>query len=282
MRTQALGGRRPRTARSLAPVIQLLALLVAPAALAQGASQGAKLFSERCGSCHSVGEGDRVGPDLHGVLERRDEAWVTRFLKSPGALIDSGDEVATALLKQFNGIRMPDQALSDEERAGLYAFFRDCTAKGKGSCRPSAAAKPGTDATPEEVAMGRQLFEGTRALAHGGPSCLGCHDVRGLGVAGGGTLGPNLTFTFARLGDRGLTPLLAKLDMPLMREVYAKAPLTEEEQYAVKAYLADVSRDGSKPRQDRDFFYLGVVGLIAALGFIGLVWGPRGKDPRAH
>jgi cytochrome c2 len=280
MWTQALGGRRP--ARGLAPVIQLLVVLVAPAALAQGASQGAKLFSQRCGSCHSVGEGDRVGPDLHGVLERRDEAWVARFLKSPGALIDSGDAVATGLLKQFNGVRMPDQALSEDERAGLFAFFRDCTAKGKGSCKPSPTAKPGTDATPEEVARGRQLFEGTQALSHGGPACLGCHDVRGLGVAGGGTLGPNLTFTFARLGDRGLTPLLAKLDTPLMRELYAKTPLTEEEQYAVKAYLADVSRDGSRPRKDRDFFFLGVVGLIAALGFIGLVWGPRGTDPRAH
>ncbi|WP_164021253.1 c-type cytochrome [Pyxidicoccus trucidator] len=276
MRTQALGG---RCSRGLAPVIQLLAVLVAPAALAQGASHGAKLFTQRCASCHSVGEGDRVGPDLHGVLERRDEAWVTRFLQSPGAVIDAGDPVAAALLKQFNGVRMPDQALSEEERAGLYAFFRECTAKGKGSCKPSPTAKPGTDATPEEIARGRQLFEGTEALAQGGPACFGCHDVRGLGVAGGGTLGPNLTFSFARLGDRHMTPFLAKLDTPLMRELYAKAPLTEEEQYAVKAYLADVSRDGSRPRQDRDFFFLGVVGLLTALGFIGLVWGPRGKDP---
>jgi cytochrome c2 len=281
MRTQALGGRR-RPAHRLVPVIQLLAVLVAPAALAQGAASGARLFTQRCASCHSVGEGDRVGPDLHGVLERRDEAWLTRFIQSPGALIDAGDPVATALLKQFNGIRMPDQALNDTERASLFAFFRDCAAKGRGACKPSPAAKPGTDATPEEVARGRRLFEGTEALAHGGPACLGCHDVRGIGVAGGGTLGPDLTFAFARRGDRGLSPLLAKLDTPLMRELYAKAPLTEEEQYAVKAYLADTSRDGSKPRRDRDFFFLGVVGLLAALGFIGLVWGPRGKDPHGH
>lgn len=278
MRTQAQGG-RPRPARRFVPVIQLLALLVAPAALAQGAKQGAQLFTQRCASCHSVGEGDRVGPDLHGVLERRDEAWVTRFVQSPGALIDAGDPVANELLKQFNGIRMPDQALNDTERASLYAFFRDCTAKAKGACKPSPASKPGTDATPEEVALGRQLFEGRQALAHGGPACIGCHDVRGAGVAGGGTLGPNLTFTFARQGDRGLSPLLATLDTPLMRELYARAPLTEEEQYAVKAYLADASRDGSRPRKDRDFFFLGVVGLLAALGFIGIVWGPRGKDP---
>src|SRR5687767_5794769 len=124
MRTQALGG-RPRRTRALVSVIQLLAVLVAPAALARGASRGAQLFTQRCASCHSVGEGDRVGPDLHGVLERRDEAWVTRFIQSPGTLIDSGDPDATELLKKFNGVRMPDQQLSDEERAGLFAFFRD-------------------------------------------------------------------------------------------------------------------------------------------------------------
>ncbi|NMO20641.1 c-type cytochrome [Pyxidicoccus fallax] len=278
MRTQAQGG-RPRPAHRFVPVVQLLAMLSAPAALAQGAPQGAQLFTQRCASCHSVGEGDRVGPDLHGVLERRDEAWVTRFIQSPGSLIDAGDPVANELLKKFNGIRMPDQSLNDTERASLYAFFRDCAAKGKGACKPSPAAKMGTDATQEEVARGRRLFEGSEPLTHGGPACIGCHDVRGIGVAGGGTLGPNLTFAFARKGERGLTPLLAKLDTPLMAPLYAKAPLTEEEQYAVKAYLADASRDGGKPRQDRDFFYLGIVGLAVALGFIGLVWGPRGKDP---
>lgn len=261
-------------------VLQLLAVLAAPLAVADMGSPGGQLFTQRCATCHSVGEGDRVGPDLLGVLERRDGAWVSRFLQSPGALIDAGDPVATGLLKKFNGVRMPDQQLSDAERAGLFAFFRECSKKG--GCKPSQASRMGTDATPEEVALGRRLFEGSEPLAQGGPACIGCHDVRGVGVAGGGTLGPNLTFAFAHLGDRRMTPALAKLDTPMMRGLYEKAPLTDGEQYALKAYLADVSRDGTKPRRDRDFFYLGAVGLLVALGFIGLVWGPRGKDPRPH
>ncbi|WP_426754047.1 c-type cytochrome [Myxococcus sp. Y35] len=276
MRTHAQEG-RPRGARGLVPVIQLLAVLVAPAAGAQGATQGATLFTQRCATCHTVGEGDRVGPDLHGVLERREEAWVTRFITSPGAVIDAGDPVATALLEQFNGIRMPDQQLTPEERTALYAFFRDCTQKGKGACKPSPAAKMGTDATAEEIARGRRLFEGTEPLAKGGPACFGCHDVRGVGVAGGGTLGPNLTFAFARMGERGMRPALAKLDTPMMGALYAKAPLEEEEQYALKAFLADASRDGSKPRPDRDFFYLGLVGTLAVLGFMGVAFGATAK-----
>ncbi|WP_338864409.1 c-type cytochrome [Myxococcus stipitatus] len=272
MRTRVLGG-RPRQERRLVPIIPLLAVLGAPAAWAEGtARQGAQLFTQRCATCHSMGEGDRIGPDLHGVLDRREEAWVTRFIKSPGALIDAGDPVATELLSKFNGVRMADQALTDSERASLFAFFRDCTQKGKGGCKPSPAEKMGTDASPEEIARGRRLFEGSESLKNGGAACIGCHDVRGAGVAGGGTLGPNLTFAFARMGEKGMRPALAKLEGPMMGALYAKAPLDEEEQYAIKAYLADASRDGSRPRADRDFFYLGVVGLVAALGFIGLVF----------
>ncbi|WP_163865179.1 c-type cytochrome [Myxococcus eversor] len=271
MRTRVLGG-RPHQERTLVPILPLLAVLAAPTALAQASRQGAQLFTQRCATCHSVGEGDRIGPDLHGVLERRDEAWLTRFIKSPGALIDSGDPVAGALLTKFNGVRMPDQALSDAERASLFTYFRECTRKGKGGCKPSPAEKMGTDATPEEIARGRRLFEGTDPLTNGGAACIGCHDVRGLGIAGGGTLGPNLTFAFARMGEKGMRPGLAKLEGPMMGALYAKAPLVEEEQYALKAYLADASRDGSRPRADRDFFYLGVVGLVAALGFIGVVF----------
>ncbi|NTX00818.1 c-type cytochrome [Myxococcus sp. CA040A] len=271
MRTRVLGG-WPRQERTLVPIIPLLAMLAAPSALAQASGQGAQLFIQRCATCHSVGEGDRIGPDLHGVLERRDEAWLTRFIKSPGALIDAGDPVAGELLAKFNGVRMPDQSLSDAERASLFAFFRECTQKGTGGCKPSPAEKMGTDATPEEIARGRRLFDGTEPLTHGGAACIGCHDVRGLGIAGGGTLGPNLTFAFARMGEKGMRPALAKLEGPMMGALYAKAPLVEEEQYVLKAYLADASRDGSRPRADRDFFYLGVVGLVAALGFIGVVF----------
>ena len=39
-------------------------------AWAQSASPSAQLFTQRCSSCHSIGEGDRVGPDLKGVMER--------------------------------------------------------------------------------------------------------------------------------------------------------------------------------------------------------------------
>lgn len=271
-----VSGRRRMRARVAAPVLSMLAVLLALPAVAQGAPEGAQLFSQRCASCHTVGQGDRVGPDLMGVLTRREESWVTQFLKSPGAMIDGGDPVANALLQKFNGIRMPDQQLSEEERKGLFAFLRACAEKG--SCEPGATGpKLASDASPEEVERGQRLFTGQVALANGGPACIGCHNVRGIGVVGGGTLARDLTFVYARGGERKMTPALQSMDFPLMKDLYGKAPLTEAEQFELKAYLAHVSRDGTPPRKDRDFFYLGFVGLCIALGFIGIVLGGRGR-----
>lgn len=273
MRTQVQGGGWHR-ARWLTAVLPMMAVLLSTGAAAEGASPAGLLFTQRCSSCHSMGDGDKVGPDLKGVLDRREEAWVTRFLKSPGAMIDSGDAVASALLKKFNGIRMPDQQLTDEERTGLFAYFRECTKLG--GCKPvSPGPKVASDATQDEVERGRRLFEGSEAFAKGGAPCIGCHNVRGLGIAGGGTMGRDLTFAFARMGDKKLNPALKDMDFPMMRELYTQAPLAQDEQYAVKAYLWSVSRDGTPPHQDKDFVYLGVVGMLVALGFIGIVWGGR-------
>jgi len=42
-------------------------------------------FQSRCGACHTIGNGDRVGPDLAGVTTRRDRAWLSRYLAEPPA-----------------------------------------------------------------------------------------------------------------------------------------------------------------------------------------------------
>ena len=35
-----------------------------------------------CNACHSIGEGKKIGPDLKGVTERREEAWLIKFIQS--------------------------------------------------------------------------------------------------------------------------------------------------------------------------------------------------------
>ena len=51
-----------------------------------------------------------------------------------------------------------------------------------------------------------------------------------------------------------------------MRAVYAGAPLEDDEQMALKGYLASLARDGTRPRHEGDFFALGLEGMGLVLG----------------
>ncbi|MDP2702657.1 MAG: c-type cytochrome [Candidatus Rokubacteria bacterium] len=44
------------------------------------AIEGQALFHEECVACHTIGQGDRVGPDLAGVTARRDRAWLEAWI----------------------------------------------------------------------------------------------------------------------------------------------------------------------------------------------------------
>ena len=262
-----------RAARSRHAHTVMLTVLLAAGASFAAPSPSAVLFTQKCSACHNIGDGPKVGPDLLGVTERRDAKWIAAFVRAPGAAIDRGDKVAVELYEKFNKVKMPDQPLSDAELDGLLAYFAECT-RAKG-CKPvQAGPKFATDATPEEIDLGRRLFEGHARLSGRGPACLGCHNVRGAGLVGGGTLAADLTFAFARMGEKGLTPALTEPRGQIHRTLY-RGPhaFSEEETYAFKAYLAHASRDGARPRRDRDFLYLG---LAAAAVVLGLVFALRG------
>lgn len=239
------------------------------------------MFGKKCGSCHTLGEGDRTGPDLLGATKRRSRTWLTTFIRLPGNAIDAGDPVANELLNKFKGVRMPDQTLTDAELDGLLGYIDECTAKG--GCKLAfGKVKPARDATAADFEAGRALFEGRTPLANGGPACISCHNVRGAGVVGGGTLAKDLTHAYARLGEQGTTSALASTPFPLMTTIYKAQPLTDAEAFKVKAFLYASSRDGAAPRGDNNFFYIGVLGAIASFGAIGAAWRDRLRGVRRH
>jgi len=73
-------------------------------------------------ACHSVGGGDKLGPDVLGASQRHDAAWLTRWLKSPEQMLQS-DATAKALLAKWK-VPMPNQGLSDEEIKQYLAYFK--------------------------------------------------------------------------------------------------------------------------------------------------------------
>jgi mono/diheme cytochrome c family protein len=110
-----------------------VALAVAPrqsAAQADKATVGKTLFQRRgCAGCHGIGKkGKMAGPDLGGVSQRRSNAWLKSWLKSPDTMIFS-DSTAKALYEQYNKTKMPNMKLSDEEIEALIAYIDQQSAK---------------------------------------------------------------------------------------------------------------------------------------------------------
>lgn len=86
-------------------------------------SRAQMLFQSRCASCHTVGGGDKIGPDLQGVAQRRDPAWVSRFIREPEKVLAEGDPIALGLFQKYKQVRMPNLRLGDEEVASLVAYI---------------------------------------------------------------------------------------------------------------------------------------------------------------
>ena len=57
-----------------------------------------------CKACHTIGGGKLVGPDLKDITEKRDEAWLIKFIKNSQELIDAGDPVAIQVFEENSKI----------------------------------------------------------------------------------------------------------------------------------------------------------------------------------
>jgi protein SCO1 len=89
----------------------------------EGRQPGSAMFVKLCAGCHSIGRGDRVGPDLDGLTSRRSRAWITDFLINPGQMRARQDPIALALAAKFPGVRMPYLQIHASDAADLISYI---------------------------------------------------------------------------------------------------------------------------------------------------------------
>ena len=80
-------------------------------------------FESRCASCHTIGQGDGIGPDLSQVTVRRSPAWVARYMKEPEKVLAEGDPIAVQLFKRYQQVGMPNLRLGEEDVAALIGYI---------------------------------------------------------------------------------------------------------------------------------------------------------------
>ena len=116
---------------------------------------GQYMFSTHCGACHTIGRGDRIGPDLHGVTATRDRAWLSRFIVEPDKLTAERDPVALSLLAKYK-VRMPNLGLTSHDAADLIEYLEEQSRAVAATLAPAApaptpapaASRAGADLTP--------------------------------------------------------------------------------------------------------------------------------------
>jgi protein SCO1/2 len=108
--------------------------------------RGQYLFGRDCIACHTIGHGDKIGPDLLGVTHVRDRKWLARIIQAPDQLLNEKDPIATTLLKKYNNVRMPNIGVSDLEMHFLLGYIEAQTAardKEASAGAHEGVAKPG-------------------------------------------------------------------------------------------------------------------------------------------
>ena len=88
-------------------------------------SIGQQLFKSNCVSCHTIGDGDLVGPDLMGVTEKRSKEWLMSWITDNKALRESGDKEAIAIYEQYNKQSMQAFYFSEDEMNDLLAYLEN-------------------------------------------------------------------------------------------------------------------------------------------------------------
>jgi len=275
---------KPAKVNSKLPRVALLgaALLAVLPPLVHAQQPAADYFRQSCATCHTIGGGRLTGPDLKDVTQRKDRAWLVQWLQNPKAVLDGGDPYAQKLLQDSRGVIMPavpgmNPALANSLLDLIEAesqLPRSRFAGSQLSDRPFTAA---------DVALGRQLFAGTRRLSGGGPSCLSCHTLKGLGGLGGGRLGPDLTLVYERLqGRKGLSAWLVNPASPTMAPVFRKSALQPEEILPLVAFFEDSAKKGGQDDSTAllNFFLLSLGVMVVGLVSLDAIWKKRIRGVR--
>ncbi len=112
------------------------------AAEMRGISRGENLYRTRCMACHTIGGGDKLGPDLKGVAASRDRKWLTRWLMEPDKMLAEKDPIALALKARFRNLPMPNLSLNEIDAAALIEHMEKADIATAPSALPNKSASP--------------------------------------------------------------------------------------------------------------------------------------------
>jgi len=162
------------------PVLDVLALVALLTACSQGGGDmtaqqkaGEEIFNRSCTTCHTIGQGDRIGPDLAGVKDRHDHDWLVRWIDDPIGMSQT-DPIAKELVAKWKNIPMSDAMIDPPQVEEVLAYIDWASAAGG----VGVANEPPMELDEAQFAQAKQIYF---------DRCAGCH-----GTLRAGATGPNI------------------------------------------------------------------------------------------
>ena len=254
-----------------AATLLLIGALVQPAPAFQqpagNPDQGKTVFDQKCTGCHSIGGGKRAGPDLKGVTAQRPHDWLVRQIVEPEKLVAEKDPTVQQLVSEY-GAPMPNVGVNQQQATDVLAYI----AQQSGGQAPPGGGQPAPPIKPGNAANGQALFTGQKRLSGGGPACIACHNVEGIGVMRGGTWGLDLTKQQSKMGTDGIVGIMKSPAFPGMKEAYANHPVTDPEAADLAAFFIEV--DSRQPSSVPDIVFpaIGLLAFLVMMGIAGIAW----------
>jgi len=135
---------------------------------------------------------------------------------------------------------------------------------------------------PEQgsASRGKELFMGKVPFRNGGPPCASCHSIAGIPFPNGGTLGPDLTQAYAKLGPQGVQPAMQTLFFNVMTPIYDQHPLTAQEQSDMIAFFQEAASGRTSHWNTHIIAAIAFIGFAILLVITGVIWQDRLKSVR--
>ncbi len=258
--------------KKLIPLLFITGLL-----LSSDLKTGEKVFKEKCITCHTIGEGKKVGYDLKDIHKKREIDWLKGFIKKPSDFYGK-DRIADSLLKEYR-IKMPDFDLSEEEVEGIILYIKEKSEKGEEKKTPGERKTYlENEFDKEKYKRGKALFSGGIIFKNKGTPCISCHDVKGVFSFGGGKLGTDLRNAFENYGEEGLLMALSDIPFPQMVPIYKDKPLDSTEIEDIVYFLKNLEKE----KKENNLFFPVFLGVIFFSSIPLLIWRKRNYGVRKN
>lgn len=240
------------------------------------AEEPGKLFQTKCASCHTVGKGQLVGPDLVTVKNWESDklsAAVSRMQSMAGPLSQEEIDTLTNFLKTSNSPEADPISAVDQKKdvSSSDSDKLDDTESKTGSLENIQGEETSSDGKVRQALIGtleegEKLFTGQKAFVNGGMSCLACHSSSD----GHGALGPSLTKIGDKMNEAALVTACRLTPYKVMKAAYEKHPIIDQEAADLAKYLVSTKskiRAESQPFVPYGFAGALVLVLSIAIGY---------------